>query len=184
MKQKLKRYHTDFDSKGVSACAALMGVAFFLRVVYYFGFSRTETVGIGELLMMLIFPMVLEAVFMIVLRGVRLDAPGLYGILSAVYCVLLILQSLQYGSVLRMILAIIAYVVCGGIFLAVTAGLLSKEISVTLFFLTAVVRFCFVLKPYILSLHLVAFLPEAAGLCVVVALGCLASGLRLGKVKK
>lgn len=178
MSNKICRYHVDMEGKWVWGCASLMGLAFFLRMVYYFGFTRTETLRFSTLMLMLILPLVLEAVFMIALRGLRLDAPGLYGILAATYCVLLILQGLQYASLIRMILAIIAYLVCGGIFLAVTTGLLSREIAVTLFFLTAGVRFLFVLKPYILSGRLIAFLPEAAGLCAVVALGALALGLQ------
>lgn len=181
MKYKVKRYHIDPDSRGAMACAALMGVSFFLRAVYYFGFTRTETVGVWELLSFLILPMVVEALFMVFLRGVRLDMPLMYGVLGAVCCVLLILQAFQYGNVVRTILAIIAYVVCGGIFAAVTMGLLSKEIGVTLFFVTGGVRFLFDLKPYVFSFHPVAFLPEAAGLCVVFALGALASGLWVRK---
>lgn len=178
MANKALCYHMEPEGKGIRACACFMGLAFFLRVVYYFGFTRTESVGFGVLLLMLVVPMVLEAAFMILLRGVKLDAPGLYGILVAAYCVLLIMQGLQYGNLLRMIFAIVAYLVCGGIFLAVTAGLLSREIAVTLFFVTACVRFLFVLGPYILSMRLIAFLPEAAGLSAVVALGCLACGLK------
>lgn len=178
MANKILRYHMEPEGKGLGACACFMGLAFFLRVMFYFGFTRTESVGFGILLVMLVVPMVLEAVFMILLRGMKLDAPGLYGILVAVYCVLLIFQALQYDGLLRMILAIIGYLVCGGIFMAVTAGLLSRDISMMLFFVTAVVRLLFVLRPYILAGRLIAFLPEAAGLCAVVAMGCLACGLK------
>lgn len=183
MKQKRDRYHVDMESGGIFACTALMGVSLFLRVMYYFGFTRTETVGFGELLLWLILPLLLEASFIILLRGFRMDAPGLYGILGTACCLLLLLQSMGYDSLLRMILGIIIYVICGGILLGVTAGLLSSQIGVTLFFVTGVVRILLDVKPYILEFHPVALMIEAAGVCMVLALGCLATGLKKGKTK-
>lgn len=178
MKQTVRHYHMDMDGKAVSTGCVLLGIALFLRAVYYFGFSRTESVGFGTLLLGLILPLLLELALIVLLRGVKLDAAGLYGIIGAAYCVLLMVQCFQYGNVFRTVLGIIAYVLCGGLCFCAVAGLLSKEISVAAFFLTAVIRFLFVLKPYILGLHLIAFLPEAAGLCAVCALGYLVLGLK------
>ena len=179
MAHRIKRYHMDFKGGQINTAAAFMGVAFFLRIVYYFGFTRTETVPIGEQLLWLIIPMALEAAFMIMLRGAKLDVPGVYGAMGAVYCLLLIVQGLSYGSVLRMILAVIAYVICGGLLLVACMGLLSREIAVLAIFGTAAVRFLvFDLKSYILELHLIRFMTEAAALCALMGLGYLALGLK------
>lgn len=179
MAHRIKRYHMDFEGKGLATASVLMGFAFFLRVVYYFGFTSTETVGISELVLFLILPLVLEAGLIALLRGVRLNMSLVYGILGAVYCAVLIAQSLQYGSILRMVLGIIAYVLCGGLLVVVSLGLLSKGIAVMMCVITAVVRLAvFDLKPYLLELNLVAFLPEAAAICVIFALGYMAMGLK------
>lgn len=179
MAHRIKCYHMDFEGKGLATAAVLMGLAFFLRMVYYFGFTSTETVGLAELILFLILPLVLEAGFIVLLRGVRLNISLVYGILGAVYCALLIAQSLYYGSILRMVLGIIAYVLCGGLLVVVSLGLLSKDIAVTMCVGTAVVRLAvFDLKPYFLELNLVAFLSEAAAICAVLALGYMAMGLK------
>lgn len=183
MKLGSKRYRTDLEGRGTGLCACFMGMAFFLRCVYYFGFTRTEEVGALELIFMLVLPMALEGAFMVLLKGVRMDAPGLYGILAVGGCLLLIFQCFLYESILRMVVEILLYLVCGGLMLGVSAGYLSKELAMTAFFTTAAVRFLLILKPYILSLRLVALLPEAAGLCVVLGLGCLAWGFQLQKKK-
>lgn len=183
MKQKRIHYHVDMESKGIFICTALLGVSLFLRVMYYFGFNRTETLGFGEIALWLILPLLLEVSFIVLLRGFQLDAPGLYGILGAACCLLLLLQSLGYDSLLRMIMGIIIYVICGGILIGVTGGFLSKEMGMTLFFVTGAVRILLDVEPYILEFHPVALMIEAAGVCTVFALGCLAAGLRNGTSK-
>ena len=110
-KIKMHKYHMDPEGKYHVGTAALMGASFFLRAAYYFGFTRPESAGGWTLLVFLILPMLLEAAFMVMLRGVKLDLPGIYGIMGAAYCMLLILQSFQLGSVVRIILAIIGFVV-------------------------------------------------------------------------
>lgn len=179
MAHRIKGYHMDFEGKWLGSAAVLMGIAFFLRVVYYFGFMPIQTVGIGELILFLILPLVLETGFIVLLHGVRLNMPLVYGVMGALYCGLLIAQSLQYGDILRMVLDIIAYLLCGGLLVVVSLGLLSKGIAVLASLATAAVRLMvFDLKPYLLELELVAFLPEAAAICAIVALGYLAMGMK------
>ena len=178
MKWKREEYHVDVESGGVFGCSALMGIALFLRVMYYFGFTRTETVGFGELLLWLILPLMLEVSFMVLLRGFELDAPGLFGILGTASCLLLVLQCIGYDSILRMIFGIIIYIVCGGIYLAVSAGFLRIELGKWLLFGTAAVRIALDVGPYVLQFHPVQLMIEAAGICVVLGLGCFMAGLR------
>ena len=181
MRYSIKRYHIDVDSKGATACTALMGLAFFLRALYYFGLTRTETVPFGELLLMMVLPMVLEGAFMVFLRGLRLDLPLLYGVLGALACVLLLIQGCQDVGVLRMVLVIVAYVLLGALLVCTSLGLLTKQIALTAILVVGIVRFYLALKPYIFTFRPVAFLTEAAGLCVVFALAGLVSGLYVKK---
>ena len=172
-------YRMDFEGRRHFWTTALMGCAFFLRAVYYFGFTRPETVGAWNLIIFLIAPMFIEAAFMVLMRGIRYNAPGVYGIMGAAYCLLLMLQSFQSGSVVQIILGVIAYLVCGAAVIAVTGGLLSKGVAVTALFSTLVVRFlCFDLSGYIFSFRIVTFIREASALCGILGLGMLCLGLK------
>lgn len=176
-KIKTHKYRMDCDGKHHLGATALMGGAFFLRAAYYFGFTRPETVGVWNLIVFLILPMLLEAAFMVMIRGVKLNLPGVYGIMGAVYCLLLILQSFQLGSVLRMILAIIGYLICGAALVGVGWGLLSKSLGVTVLLVVLVVRFFAFDLSYILNLRVIGFIREAAGLCGILAMVFLCGGL-------
>lgn len=183
--RKTHNYRMDFESKQHFAVATLMGGAFFLRAVYYFGFTRPENVGVWNLLIFLILPMLLEAGYMVLLRGIRFNAPGVYGMMGAGYCLLLMLQSFQSGGVLRIILAVLAYLACAVSILAVTAGLLSKGVAVALLLLTLGGRFLiFDLSGYVFSFRIVAFIREAAALCGISSLYCLCAGLKERMTKK
>ena len=178
-RKKIHDYRMDFDGRQHFAAAALMGVAFFLRAVYYFGFTRPETVGAWNLIIFLILPMLVEAAFMVLMRGIRYNAPGVYGILGAAYCLLFILQNFQSGSVVRIFLSVIAYLICGAALVTVTGGLLSRGVAVTALFATLAVRFLFFdLSGYIFSFRVIGFIQEAAALCGILSLGCLSFGLK------
>lgn len=179
-KKRSLQIRMDFDGSKPYISSALMGIAFFLRTVYYLGFTRPEQLGFWSLLIFLILPMMLEAAFMVLLRGAQLNAPGIYGIFGAAYCFVLILQGFQYDSILRMLLAIGAYLLCGGALLAVVAGQLNKKLAAVVCFLTAAVRLlAFDFGYYILGLRLISFMPEAAAICAVMALGFLSLGVKL-----
>ncbi len=179
MAYQIKHYRMEMEGRCAITAASLMGLALFLRVFYYFGLVGVNNVGALWLIMGLILPLALEIGFVVLLKGIRLNAPGLYGIIGAAYCLLLLIQSFQYGSVVRIVLGILAYLICGGLVFVVSGGWLSKEIGVTALFATAAIRFfVFCLGKYIFSLSLVAFLPEAAALCGICALGVLVNGLK------
>lgn len=185
VRKKTHNYRMDFEGGLHFATAALMGVAFFLRAVYYFGFTRPEAVGAWNLIIFLILPMLLEGAFMVLMRGVRYNAPGGYGLLGAGYCLLLMIQSFQSGSIVRVILSVIAYLICGAALVAATGGLLSREVAATALFVTLAVRFLFFdLSGYIFSFRIVGFIQEAAALCGILSLGCLSLGLKEKGLKK
>jgi hypothetical protein len=154
-----------------------MGLSFFLRVAYYFGFTRLEQTGGFELAMLMIVPMVLEIGFMVMIRGLKLNLPGIYGIMGAVFCAILIVQSFCVGGVLRIVLSFIGYLACGAALVGVGWGLLSKSLGVCVLGLTFVVRLLAFDLKYLLKLRLIVFMREAAGLCVILALAFLCAGL-------
>ena len=182
----IHKYQMDPDGKYHLGTTAMMGASLFLRAAYYFGFTRPENTGAFEMIMFLILPMVLELAFMVMIRGVKLNLPGVYGIMGAVFCMLLAIQGIMMGGVLRIILSILAYLVCGAAMVGVGWGLLSKSLGVTALILTFVVRLLAFDLKLLTGLRLVAFMQEAAGLCVILALAFLCGGLceKTKKVKK
>lgn len=173
------RYRMDFDSKQHVAAAALMGCAFFLRIAYFFGFTRPESAGVWNLIVLLILPMLMEVAYMVMIRGIKLDLPNIYGIMGAGYCLLLLLQSFSCGNVLRIILAVVGYVLCGAAMLGIGWGMLSKSLTVLVLIVTFAVRFLvFDLGGYIFSFRLIEFILEAAALCGILGLACLSGGLK------
>ncbi|MBQ9761827.1 MAG: hypothetical protein IJV82_01980 [Oscillospiraceae bacterium] len=179
MAHRVKRYRMDFEGKGPFRGAVLIGFAVFLRILYYFGFLWTEMVGLKELLMYLVIPAVFETSFIILLRGVRLKLPLVYGILGAVYCVLLIVQCLQHGDVLGIVLSVFFYVVCGALLVVVSLGLLSKEIGVTMCFATAIMRLVFsgvLFTGY--KLGIMPLLSEACTFIVLCAMAYFTMGMK------
>ena len=183
--KKLKRYRMDMEGKAIHIAMSILGLSFFLRTVYYFACVRIETVGAWELLSWLILPMLLEAAFIVLLRVLKLDAAGLYAMLAAGFGLVLIFQSFGYGSILRTVLGTLAYTGCSMLILGVAGGYLSKQIAVTGYLVTALVRLlCFELVPYVFRLRIVAFVKEVTGLLVLLGLMYLVKAFRDPQRKK
>ena len=180
MAYRIKRYRMDFDGKGVSAAGIFLGTALFLRIVYYFGFGRIFDSGLWEMLVWLILPGILEVTTIALLRAIRFNAPGVYGILGALECLLLIVMCFGYGEVLRTVLGVLAYAVCGSLIFTCSAGWLSKEIATLMLAVTAFVRIVFFDFPGIMRDFLsVEMLLQLTSLCVVLGLLSLTLGIKL-----
>jgi hypothetical protein len=185
MPKQTYRYRMDFDSKQHTAAAAFMGGAFFLRITYYFGFTRPESVGAWNLIIFLILPILLEVAYVVMIRAIKMDIPNIYGIMGSVYCLLLLLQCFQSGNVLQIILGCVAYLACAAALLGTGMGMLSKSMTVMVLILVFAVRFLFFdIGGYLLSLRVIGFIREAAALCGILGLTCLCGGLKDRKKKK
>ena len=170
------RYHVNFDSKWTATCGALMGLSFFLRIIYYFGLMSLRDVGIVELLTSAITGIILCGGAVVCLNCLRLNAPGLYGLMGAAQCFLLIVLSFTTGSPLRIILAIIWYILTALVFLATAGGYLPGRLLAGLMFaIPAFVRLVFF---DIGQIGLIKWFQELAVLSVLVGLACFAMGLK------
>ncbi len=116
------RYQMDFKGKWVGASAFAMGAFVFFRMVYYFGLVNLSDCGFGEILFRLILPLLLGVGYVVLMSVMRWNAPGIYGILAAALCLLLIVGSFYTGSFLRILLSLILYFVAGVLLLGTTTG--------------------------------------------------------------
>ncbi len=139
--KQIVRYKLEFGSQWAAWSGACMGLAFFLRAVYFFGVRTVQTVPAGILIIGMILPMLLEAAWFILLRTVHLNAPGIFGILGVVYCLFLGIHTFTGGNVLVAILSFLLYVLMAAAFLAIVGGFIrQKSIAVAACVLILVLR--------------------------------------------
>ncbi len=137
--RRIVRYRMNFDKKWLTASGVLMGIGFFLQVVYYFAVVSILAVSPWEIVVHLVLPLVMEAAWFLLLRGFRLNAPGLYGIFGCGFAVLLILQTFSGGSVLGGIMALVGLLLASVALIAVTGGYLRSRFTGALVFLAVLV---------------------------------------------
>ena len=140
--QKYYDYRMNFNRSWTSASGALMGLALFARMVYFFGLLDISQCGIFDVLFSLALPVLLCAVYIILLRFVKPNAPGIFAILGAALYLLVMLENIQSGGVLRIVLSLIAYVAAILLLILTVAGYLPDKIFVLgIGFLIPVFRF-------------------------------------------
>ena len=179
--KKLARCQIRMDSRWVSLSAACMGISVFLRTVYYFGLINLRDLDSFTLAMEVIVPMVLAGLYLLVVKGLQLNAPVLLGIMIGLFSINALVPNHNgtmgiVAGVLMLLLAVV-YVATG-------LGLLPNRIAVVLLAMAVVgVRIWGVdLRNYILpleSLDLMAYLPEAAGLFSFLSVSLIAPPLSM-----
>ena len=116
------RYRMDFTSKAASISALCMGVSLFLLSVYYFLLRDLSSIKSAEAIFGLVIPMLVSVAFIVLIRFVKWNAPGLFAIIGAVVCLTLMITAFSSGSLLRGILGGVWYIFCGIILIAVAGG--------------------------------------------------------------
>ena len=169
------RFQMNFSGQWITACAALMGISFFLRIVYYFGLTNLSDIGIGEIVLEMVMGILICGLFLFLLSAVRLNAPGLYGILGAGYCLVLIVGLFLNGGWVHILLGTVWYLLAAPVLLATVGGYLpGKLLSAAMFAVAWIVRFyCFDLG----QLGLFAWVLEMSTLCAIAGLMCLPMSL-------
>ncbi len=180
--KKYTRFHVNFSSNWTATFGLFMGTAFFLRLVYYFGLMSLKDVGIIELLTSALIGICLCGSAVVFLNCLHRDAPGLYGLMGAVQCLLVFILTCTTGNVGRIILAFVWYALTALILLATVGGYLpGRLLAAAMFFMSTFVRFFFFDLGHI---GIIRWVQELAVLCTLMALGCFAMGLQSFSTKK
>lgn len=177
------KYRMRCDGKSHLGMTALMGCAFFLRVAYYFIFGRPDQIDTLELILHLILPMSMEAAFMVMVRGLKLNLPKVYGIMGAVYCAIFMVQAILIGGVSRIVWASVGYTFCAAALVCVGWSFLRKVIGILVLLAAFGVRLVVFDLGMIRSLQFFPLMKECANLCVILALMLFCAGL-VGKKRK
>lgn len=167
MKQ-YQKYRMNFDGKAVYFSGICLGVSVFLLAVYYLFALDFSMVPLGLKIFDFWLPAIASLGYIVLYRMVRLNAPGVYAIIGALFCLLLIIGLFSTGNVLRIILGVLAYLICGAALILGTGGYLPGRLPVTCCF--AVVLIARLLLFDFGCVKGIVWLPELADLCVIGAM--------------
>jgi hypothetical protein len=162
------RYQIDFLGKWVTAAGGLMGLSIFLRIVHFFGIHLITDFDASFIVMRLAIPVVLSAFFIFLLNGIHWNAPGIYGIMGAIFCLLLLIWNFSTGNILRIIVSTIWFLAAAVVILATTGGYVPGTLLAFLFFAIPL-GFRIFLYDYPLPAITDLFM-EFADLCIIASL--------------
>lgn len=173
--KQVARYRIELDSKWASASAALMGAAFFLQALYFFALGGLQNSTGVRVALFLIFPMVMEVAWFILLRGTRRDDASMYGVLAIRVCLILLVQNLFLGSVVQIIFSIIGYLAAIALLMFICDGYLPyKVLGFAWFGLILLVRFLgFDIGRYLTPIDWTGLIFELPALCNIAAIMCI-----------
>ena len=159
-----------------------MGLSFFLRVVYYFGLTNILTYNVGAIILNIILPLLLCAGYIVLLRAVKLNAPGIFAILGAAFCLMILIWNFSTGDVLRILLSVVFYLLAGLLLLGTAGGYLPGRLpSSAIFMVLLMSRFLFYGPA---GSQIGYMILELSVLCIPASLFCLTRSLKEGKNKK
>ena len=134
----------------------------------------------AEVIFSMILPMLLCVAALVVLKFVRLNAPGVVGIIGAAMCLCLMIGTFFSGSALRVVLALVLYLAAGGLLIMTVGGLVpTRQFSVLAFGLIRLGRLLF-FRP---SFGLLPIVLELSELSMLVAVMILPATMIPGKIR-
>lgn len=176
------------EGKWSHRAAAWMGLAFFLRMVYYFGFKNLTDIPGGEVFLSVVLPLVISVAFILVLKLPKLpmlNYPITVASLSLAVAVnYFFAERMNFGGVLSGLLILLV----AGMILAAVLGYIPERKWLLWAAMAALgLRVLFVdLFGYILPLtkiDLVAYVPMVSNLFGTAAVCCLGAALEFKKSK-
>lgn len=174
MKQ-YRRYQMNFAGEWLRRSAMCMGMSVFLLAVCYLGIYNLQDLTFGELLTGFWLPLILGVVYVVLLRGIKWNAPGVYAILCAAFCLVYILGSFQTENAFRILLSIPGYILAAVVYLVVVGGYFPAWLPASLYFLGAIlIRILF----FDHGLSVTDWLKEGATLLSMASFALLPVGLK------
>ena len=165
--------------------AAWMGLSFFLRMVYYFGFMNLKDVPGFEIAFSVVLPLIISVAFILMLKLPQLSHPMAAAGLALAFAVnYFFAERMNFGGVVSGILVL----AMAGLILAAVLGYIPERKWLLWAGMAALgFRVLFVdLFGYILPLgdwQIVAWIPKASNLCGVAAVSTLCAALRVKKAE-
>ena len=151
--KRLVRYQLNFESKWLTLSGVMMGVAFFVQALDYFALRQFQTIPMWQLVLWLILPMSMEALWCIPLRSEPWKRAEVHGIFAAFICVMLIGQVIMSGGVFPIVMGSVFYVIGAAAAVLITFGFIAHRALGMLVFCacTAMWVMVFALPAYLAS---------------------------------
>ena len=181
----MKRYHVyrmNFTSDWMRRSGMCMGLSVFFLAAYYLGLHGLGDFNFGTMLLHFWLPLALGVGLIVLSRVVKLDAPGVYAIIGAAFCLVYLLQAVTSGNGFRFLLGLPGYLLCGAIYLVVLGGFFPSKMPASLGFLIAIVL-RFILFD-IGRLSIAGWVKEGAVLCALASFMFLPYGMYSTKKKE
>lgn len=179
--KRLVNFKFDPDGRWATLSGVLMGIAFFAQAFDYLWLRALQGVPFFQLLVMLILPLLLEGIWCVSLRAVRLGRVEVYGIFGAVFCFVLLLQTFFYHSVFLTVIFIVLFLIAGAAMVLITWGFLShRALGLLIFLALAAIRILFVvLHRFAGGQDWAGFLNDLPSICVLLSLMAFFGDVRL-----
>lgn len=174
--KQYKQYQMNFKSKWIQPSAMLMGVSFFLRIFYYFGFRFVSDWSFWDVLFQIALPLAFAGAFTVILWTVKRNAPGLYALIGGSFCILTFIWSLYTGNFLYILLCLVYYPATAIILTATAGGYLPGKLLSSIMLLLPVVVRLLTLKPFVLGIDGVCL--ELSVIFMLGSLFCFTRSLR------
>lgn len=126
------RYQMNFEGKAFWLSCIFMGIPILLLSVYFLFLKDISEITGGVKFLYLWAPLLLCCVYLLLLWVIHWNAPGVYAILGALFSILLIAQLFANGDLLRSILGMVGYLVCGGLLILSAGGWLPGRLPAAL----------------------------------------------------
>jgi hypothetical protein len=144
--KRLVTFKFNPDGRWAALSGVLLGIAVFAQAFDNLLVKGLQGISFFQLLVCMILPMLLEAVWCVCLRVLKLNKAEVYGVLGAVFALTLLLQAFFYHSVLLTVIFILLYLAGGAAMVLITWGFLAhRALGALVFFVIAALRVLFIL---------------------------------------
>lgn len=185
---KRLRYEVRSNCRWSGYATFFAGLAIFLLCVFFFMPRNSVQLGEDAHFGSFWMPLLILASFGVLMIGLRLKNPLPYGVITAVYCLYMIVYSVADGSG-SSLLAVVWYILTAAVAIVAVLGLFPVRLLLSVLFLLPVIyRVKTVALGYFEAKDYIGFLPEGAVLCGLLAFaafaGCMTSIKRKTEISK
>ncbi len=178
------RCQMQLDSQWIQSSVIFMGISVFLKAVYYLGITNMNDIGGFQLATQFILPVIVSAVFLILIKGLNMNSPILLGLLSGLYAV-----DHLFGMDSGEIVSAILLAINAAVFLATVFGVLQDTSFVIIASAISVLYRIIVvdLFGYIIPFSewdILGYIPILSNAFAVVSIGLLSPALQMTQRRK
>lgn len=165
-------YKLKKESKWLTASAVCMGLAFFLQAFDFLGLRLMQGISTLDLIVYMIFPMVSETVWCVYVRTTKQYSAKIGGIMGAVMCLVVLVQTLFCGNLFLLIIGILSCLLAAVTLVLITWGFIAHRHLgfLVLAAISAVRILLFGAIGFIIDLNWSGILREIPMVCVLLSL--------------